>query len=181
MRCCGSVCLNGRRKCMFLICLIFQYLWIHNIFGSSILRLSGLPTLEQATYNCPCEKQSVCKYKPHNSKDCPCALLIVIANANRIGNSNLLKWNDISVGIIGIRRMRTSSPLKGPVKIFASMMLVINFFTERCVPLQSLGFYWKMCAITKLGLFRNMIKYLLNNKINGISIMKKKFTNKFLE
>ena len=25
-----------RRKCMFLICLIFQYLWIHNIFGSSI-------------------------------------------------------------------------------------------------------------------------------------------------
>ena len=24
------------RKCMFLICLIFLYLWIHNIFGSSI-------------------------------------------------------------------------------------------------------------------------------------------------
>ena len=134
--------MGKKRKCMFLICLIFQYWWIHNILGSSsyrVKRLSGLPTLEQATYDCPCEKQSVCKYKPHNSKDCPCALLIVVADANRIGNCNLLNWNEISVGIIGIRRMRTSSPLKDPVKIFASMMLVINFFTERRVPLQSLG------------------------------------------
>ena len=138
--------------------------------------MSGLLTLEQATYNCPCEKQSVCKYKAHNSKDCPCALLIVIANANRIGNCNLLNWNDISVGIIGNRGLRTSSPLKGPVKIVASMMLVINFF------------YWKTCAITKLRLVNisqhdnwHPMKYLLNNKINGISIMKKKFKNKFLE
>ena len=67
--------------------------------------------------------------------------------------------------------MRVSLRLKGPVKIFASMMLVINFFTEIRVPLQSLGWL----------IFRNMIKYLLNNKMNGISIMKKKFTNKFLE
>ena len=51
------------------------------------------------------------------------------------------------------------------------MMLVINLFTERRVPLQSLGWL----------IFRNMIKYLLNNKINGISMMKKKFKNKFLE
>ena len=67
--------------------------------------------------------------------------------------------------------MRTSSLLKGPVKIFASMMLVIHFFTERRVPLQSSDWL----------IFRNMIKYLLNNKINGISIVKKKFKNKFLE
>ena len=67
--------------------------------------------------------------------------------------------------------MRTSSPLKGPVKIFASMMLIINFFTERRVPLQSLGWL----------IFRNMIRYLVNNKINGISTMNKKFKNKFLE
>ena len=117
---------------------------LSNMFNFPILvqikRLSWLPTLEQATYDCPCEKQSVCKYKPHNSKDCPCALLIMIADANRIGNCNLLNWNDISVGIIGIRGMRTSSPLKGPVKIFASIILVINFF------------YWKTCAIIKLGL-----------------------------
>ena len=28
-----------KRKCMFLICLIFQYLWIHNILGSSSFRV----------------------------------------------------------------------------------------------------------------------------------------------
>ena len=67
--------------------------------------------------------------------------------------------------------MRTSSPLKGPIKIVAFLTLVINFFTERRVPLQRLGWL----------IFRNMIKYLLNNKINGISIMKKIFKNKFLE
>ena len=29
----------GKRKCRFLICLIFQYLWIHNILGSSSFRV----------------------------------------------------------------------------------------------------------------------------------------------
>ena len=39
-RCCDSVCLNGKKRtCMFLICLIFQYLWIHNIIGSSSFRV----------------------------------------------------------------------------------------------------------------------------------------------
>ena len=45
-----------------------------------------------------------------------------------------------------------------------------------------------MCGMKKLGLVdisqndnRHTIKYLLKNKINGISIMKKKFKNKFLE
>ena len=40
-------------------------------------------------------------------------------------------------------RLRTSSLLKGPVKIFASMMLFIFFI---------FFFYWKTCAIAKLGL-----------------------------
>ena len=133
--------------------------------------MSGLPTLELATYNCPCEKQSVCKYKPHNSKDYPRALLIMIANANRIGNCNLLNWNDISVGVIGICGLRTSSPLKALSKFLLLWCWSLIFFTERRVPLQSLGWL----------IFCNMIKYLLNNKINGISIMKKKFKNKFLE
>ena len=126
-----------------------------------------MPTLEQATYNYPCEKQSVCKYKPHNSKDCPCALLIVIYNTNRIGNCNLLNWNDISVGIIGIHRW-------GHLHLSKFLLLwcwSLFFFTERRVSLQSLGWL----------IFRNMIKYLFNSKINGISIMKKIFKNKFLE
>ena len=45
-----------------------------------INRLSGLPTLEHATYNCPWEKQSVFRSIPHYSNDCPWALLMVIAN-----------------------------------------------------------------------------------------------------
>ena len=42
--------------------------------------LSGLPTLEHATYNCPWEKQSVFRSIPHYSNDCTWALLMVIAN-----------------------------------------------------------------------------------------------------
>jgi hypothetical protein len=35
-------------------------------------------------------------------------------------------WELQSVGIIGMRGMRTSSPLKGPVKTVASTTLLIN-------------------------------------------------------
>jgi hypothetical protein len=45
---------------------------------------SGLPTLEHATYNFPCEKQSVCRCKPHNLKDWPCNVTM---------QSEPLKWN----------------------------------------------------------------------------------------
>ena len=45
-----------------------------------INRLSGLPTLEHATYNCQWEKQSVFISIPHYSNDRPWALLMVIAN-----------------------------------------------------------------------------------------------------
>ena len=164
---------------MFLICLIFQYLWytIFLVVSVSVLikRFSVLPTLEQATYDCPCEKQSVCKYKPQNSKNCPCALLIVIADANQIGNCNLIKWNDISVGIKGIRWSRHLHHWNAPSKLLLLWCW-------------SLIFYWKTWAITKLGLVNlsqqdnwHIIKYLWNGKIHWISIMKKKFKNKFLE
>jgi hypothetical protein len=50
-----------------------QCLWVYNIFADPssvhIYRFSGLPTLEHATYNCPCEKQSVRRSKPHTSND----------------------------------------------------------------------------------------------------------------
>ena len=45
-----------------------------------INRLSGLLNLENATYNCPWEKQSVFRSIPHYSNDCPWALLMVMAN-----------------------------------------------------------------------------------------------------
>ncbi|GFU32387.1 hypothetical protein TNCV_2009261 [Trichonephila clavipes] len=79
------------------------------------------------------------KFNPHTCNDCPCALLIVIAKASRTGNCKRLNSNDISVGIIGIRGSRTSSPLNFPVKIVASITLFIIFLTESLVPLQSRG------------------------------------------
>ncbi|XP_015185693.1 PREDICTED: odorant receptor 13a-like [Polistes dominula] len=49
-------------------------------------KLDGLPTREHATYNCPCEKHGVLKSKPQTDIVWPWDLLIVIANANLIGN-----------------------------------------------------------------------------------------------
>lgn len=53
-----------------------------------------------------------------------------------MGNCNLLNGADVSVGMRG---MKTSSPLKGPVKIVASMKLIFKSFTASRVPLQSTG------------------------------------------
>lgn len=76
---------------------------------------------------------------PQNWSDCPWDLLMVIAKASLIGNCNLLNSTAISVGIIGIRGIRTSSPLYLPVIIVASTKLVLNFFTTNRVPLHNRG------------------------------------------
>ena len=52
-----------------------------------------------------------------------------------MGNCNRLNSIGMSVGIIGMRRMRTSSPLDLPFRIVASMRLGINFLTASLVPL----------------------------------------------
>ncbi|GBN09937.1 hypothetical protein AVEN_28421-1 [Araneus ventricosus] len=78
--------------------------------------------LDIPTYSCPCEKHSSAKSKPVTRSDCPCALLIVIANASRRGNCNRWKENGKSVGIRGILGIRTCSPSNGPVKIVASII-----------------------------------------------------------
>ncbi|GBM96806.1 hypothetical protein AVEN_161122-1 [Araneus ventricosus] len=54
------------------------------------------------TYSCPCEKHSSVKYKPVTRSDCPCALLIVIANLSRRGNCNRWKEKDKPVGMSDI-------------------------------------------------------------------------------
>jgi hypothetical protein len=73
---------------------------------------------------------------PQTLSDCPCDLFIDIANASRTGNCNCLKLNGMSFGIIGMRGIKTSSPLYFPFKIVASITLFINFFTASRVPLQ---------------------------------------------
>ena len=148
---------------MFLICLIFQYLWIHNIFGSSIFCVDKV-----IVWIANSGTSNQCVNISHTILKIVLVLCWLWLQMPIELQSLKLKWQ-ICWNHRNLR-LRTSSPLKGPVKFFASMMLVINFFTERRVLLQSLGWL----------IFRNMIKYLLNNKINGISIMKKKFRNNLL-
>ena len=74
---------------------IFYSTSLYTIFlvlpsGDSITRLSGELTREQATYNWPWEKQSFLKSTPATFKDCPCALLIVMAKHTFTGNCSRL-------------------------------------------------------------------------------------------
>lgn len=73
-------------------------------------KLDGLPTREHATYNWPCEKHGFSRSNPQMDIVWPCDLLIVIANAKRIGNCRRLNGMGESEGIIGIRGRRTTSP-----------------------------------------------------------------------
>lgn len=95
-------------------------------------KLDGLSTWEHATYNCPCEKHGVPKSKPQTDIVWPWDLLIVIANANLIGNWTRLNSIGISVGIIGIRGSNTSSPRNFPFKMLASTTFFINFLMCHC-------------------------------------------------
>ena len=79
--------------------------------------------------NCPCAKQGNCKLIPQTSNDWPCDLFMVIAKAKSTGNCRCLKSNDKSVGIIGVRGIKTSSPLYLPLMIIATRTLFIKFFT----------------------------------------------------
>ena len=101
--------------------LISKKNWVHDIFLTPLLaktnKLDGLPTREHATYNCLCEKRGVSKSQPLTDIVWPCAFLIVIANANLIGNWTRLNSIGTSMGIIGIR---------GSKKIFASEFAIQN-------------------------------------------------------
>jgi hypothetical protein len=60
-------------------------------------------------------------------------MLMVIAKASRTGNYKRLNSNDISVGIIGMRGNRSSSPMNFTFKIVASMISFIIFITGHLV------------------------------------------------
>ena len=89
--------------------------------GARMYRFVGRLTLEHATYSWPCEKHGFCRWIPAIFRDCPCALLMDIANARRTENCILLKLTGKSVGISGIRGMNTSFPFAQPVRTVASI------------------------------------------------------------
>jgi hypothetical protein len=88
---------------------------------------------EHVTYNCPCEKHDVLKSKSQTDILWPWDLLIVIANANLIGNWRRFNCIGTSVGIIGIRGNNIFTPQNLPFKMMASIIFIINFLmTNRC-------------------------------------------------
>ena len=107
--------------------------------GCSIIKLLGEPTREQATYNWPCEKQSLRRSIPANCNDWPWALLIDMAKHSFNGNCNRLKAMGYSEGVSGIRGIRTCSPLAQPVIIVAPTVYVFREVTRSLVPLHSCG------------------------------------------
>ena len=76
--------------------------------------LFGFLQRESATYNCPWENKFFFLNIPTLLKLCPCDLLIVIANANTIGNCFLYKMNgndDDSQVLSVMRGINTLFPL----------------------------------------------------------------------
>ncbi|MEE6488268.1 hypothetical protein FKM82_015173 [Ascaphus truei] len=64
---------------------------------------------------------------------------MVIPNASLTGNCRRLKLKGMSVGMSGMRGMKTSSPVAFPVNIVASMRLDMKDLMQSLVPLQRLG------------------------------------------
>ena len=107
--------------------------------GSRMYRFVGCPTLEYATYSCPCKKLGFCMWIPAIFRDCPCALSMDIGKAKRTGNYIISKPKDKSVRICGLRGMNTSLPLVQPVRIVASIVEEYRFFTKSLVLLHNSG------------------------------------------
>jgi hypothetical protein len=65
--------------------------------------------------------------------------MIIIANANLIGNLRRLNFIGTSVSIMEIRGNNIFSPRNLPFKIMASITFFINFLTTYRVPLYNRG------------------------------------------
>ena len=87
-----------------------------------ILMEDGVRTRDIATYKSPWVNTGVGRYSPTRSKVRPCALLIVIAKARRMGNCVRLNCmaECSSVAIRLMRGISTMAPMLTPVAISAS-------------------------------------------------------------
>lgn len=104
----------------FQICLISQCLRLYNIYCYFIVLFVYSRTCNISLSMWEAIRILNISSRTLNYKDSPWALLMMIVNANWIGNCNLLDWNGIPVGTIG---MMTSSHLKGLVKIICIIKL----------------------------------------------------------
>ena len=99
-----------------------QYFWLI-LQEYTQTNLMVFPTLEHATYNWPWEDHGFSKSKPQIVIVSPFGLIIVIANAKRIGNCKRLNCIGESKGFIRISGRSTTSPWNFPLKIVASRMV----------------------------------------------------------
>ncbi|GFX61828.1 uncharacterized protein TNCV_1383261 [Trichonephila clavipes] len=88
---------------------------------------------------CRGNKQGVPKCMPATFKVWSCDLLIVIENSTYNGNCRRLKLNGKLLGMIGMRGIRTLSPLASPVKIVDFTICLPNSVIRNRVPLHNLG------------------------------------------
>lgn len=88
----------------------------------------------------PCEKNLTLRSIPGTLSVCIVLYcIIVIANANLIGNWVRLNWKGKSEGIIAILDIKTVSPVPQPVNIVHSINKLLNCFIFNLIPLQSLS------------------------------------------
>ena len=91
----------------------------------------GVPTREQATYNCPWPNAGSNNQTPTFWSVWPWLLFMVIANAGRTGNWRRFHFTGklSSVLVSSIRGMNTSSPLLSPVTCFYLLLFkYISFY-----------------------------------------------------
>jgi len=89
------------------------------------------------------KKNGFSRFRPQTLNTWPCDMLIIIANVTWIGDWILLISKDISVGIMGILKMRTSSSLNFSLSIVRWITLIINFLSPKafhCIVLVGLIF-----------------------------------------
>jgi len=104
-------------------------------------------TREHATYSCLCKKRGFSKFSSHTYIDFPCGLMIGIVKASRIGNIWIRKTYLLQS--LWMRGNSTILLFNFLFKIIALIMLLINFFTESLVPLQSHG--GLICFVEECG------------------------------
>ena len=107
-------------------------------------------------------KNMMCSNLSHTLTVWPWDLLIVIANANIIGNWRRLNWISTSVGIIGIRGSNIFSPRNLPFKMMASITFFINFLMTNRVPFHNHGLFKYRSKITGDPVVSYAVECLIN-------------------
>jgi hypothetical protein len=98
---------------------------VYNIFCYPIFRHHKQTGWFESTTRIIVHVKNMFKSKPPTDIVWYCNLLIVIANANLIGNLRRINYIGTSVGIIGIRGNNIFSPRNLPFKMMASITLYI--------------------------------------------------------